>query len=83
MASGEVSFRRTPAAPAIMAGRTRQSGLDVKTSVLVVGHSEARMPHEIDAVGPCELQIDQDNVDRRGGAEPYQLGFAVGDADDV
>ena len=41
MASGEVSFRSTPAAPAIMAGRTRQSGFDVKTSVLVFGHSEA------------------------------------------
>ena len=39
--SGEVSFRRMPALPAIMAGRTRQSACDARMSDLVAGHSEA------------------------------------------
>ena len=50
IASGEVSFSRTPAAPAIMVGRTRQSALDVRTRVLVCGYSEAIKPHQVDGV---------------------------------
>ena len=75
--------QKTPGRSAIMAGRTRQSGFDVRTSVLVFGHCEASSRTISMQIRPRQLQVDQDDVHGVGDAECDEVRVAVGDTDDI